>query len=328
MSIALRHAWLQKHESPAASRGEFHWYPPDLDRELRASLVERARGLEPPAVLWELAPGRVAWAQVFAATAPTDGRRYTGLVVTIAEASGASLAALLAEMETPPAAPWLPDTSAASVRSVAASQRELAAIARGLLAGGTRCVEDPGRPGLHHEIARVERLLPATLTRGVRTGVWARGAAPEPDRVSRLVAEACAVPTSRAAQAWSLLVELATAGERTVDELVAEVDLAADPLVPAERAVIGPTRDLATTLHAWGRGRLDAMPTAPTLADRLADAVVRRALAELLDGRDPARAIAEARWHALLPAAQRTELLRRIAQRATTLRPLVEVSHA
>jgi hypothetical protein len=71
-----RHAWLQKHPSPLTSDGEFHWYPdvPQVgDRELRAGLVERVRGIEPPAVLWQLERGRVAWGQVFSATAPLDG---------------------------------------------------------------------------------------------------------------------------------------------------------------------------------------------------------------------------------------------------------------
>ncbi|HSJ99867.1 MAG TPA: hypothetical protein VK932_01455, partial [Kofleriaceae bacterium] len=106
MRIAIRHAWLQKHPSPAAARGEFHWYPPDGDRELRASFVERSRGIEAPAVLWQLAPGRVSWARVFAATAPIDGRRYVGLVLTTAEAEGASPADLLEALEVPEAAPW------------------------------------------------------------------------------------------------------------------------------------------------------------------------------------------------------------------------------
>ncbi len=30
--IVQRDAWLQKHPSPVASRGEFHWYPDGVDR--------------------------------------------------------------------------------------------------------------------------------------------------------------------------------------------------------------------------------------------------------------------------------------------------------
>src|SRR5262245_2166376 len=106
MTIAIRHAWLQKHPSPAASRGEFHWYPPEEDRELRASFVERSRGVDAPAVLWQLAPGRASWARMFAATAPVDGRRYVGMVLTIAEGERAEPAELLEALEVPEAAPW------------------------------------------------------------------------------------------------------------------------------------------------------------------------------------------------------------------------------
>ena len=65
--IVVRHAWLQKHPSPAANSGEFHWYPVGGDRDLRAELAERGHGIEPPAVLWGLAPGRVVWARAFGA---------------------------------------------------------------------------------------------------------------------------------------------------------------------------------------------------------------------------------------------------------------------
>jgi hypothetical protein len=71
----IRHTWLQKHPSHLASSGEFHWYPDTGDRELQASFVERVRGIEPPAVLWQLERDRVAWGQVFSAVAPTDGAR-------------------------------------------------------------------------------------------------------------------------------------------------------------------------------------------------------------------------------------------------------------
>jgi hypothetical protein len=104
-----RHAWLQKHPTPLATRGEFHWYPaaPEpADRELRASFVERVRGIEPPAVLWQLEAGRVAWGQVFSAIAPTDGRRYVGLVLSIIEGDGLP-ADLLAMLVPPAAAPWV-----------------------------------------------------------------------------------------------------------------------------------------------------------------------------------------------------------------------------
>jgi hypothetical protein len=56
---------------------------------------------------------------------------------------------------------------------------------------------------------------------------------------------------------------------------------------------------------------------------RLADAVALRVLARLVDGSDERVAVAEARWHALLPAARRQTLLDTVAHRAVSLRPLV-----
>lgn len=396
MKLAIRNAWLQKHPSPAATRGEFHWYPAEGDRELRTSFVERARGVDAPAVLWQLAPGRVSWARVFAAIAPDDGRRYAGMVLTIAEAAGATVEELLEALEVPEAAPWSEAVSAArgaaedaavstedaaggaevmrdagrgagvsamdvsrrrarvrrwSARDAAAtagaidtasagelggdgrvSEGEIAAIARALLAGGDAGLAEPDRAELPRLVASVERWMPADAKRRTRAGAWRIGSAsPAMDRVAGLVAAAWHDPASRAAQAWTLLCELAAAKERTVDEIAGELGAADQPvavLTDAERAALGEARDFAATLHAWGRGRLDAVASASTLASRLADAVALRVLARLVDGRDPRAPIAEARWHALLPASRRSMLLDAVARRAASLRSLVEVSHA
>lgn len=343
MTIAIRHAWLQKHPTPAATRGEFHWFPADGDRELRSSYVERMRGLEAPAVLWQLAPGRASWAQLFAATAPIDGRRYAGLVLTIAERDGASAGELLAALELPRAAPWEGEPAAEPGAEARGrpdpSDGEVARIARALLSGGEGLVGDPTGRAFVERVASVERWLPAAVCGRPRAGAWRTGCAPAaPDRVAELVAEVWRDRASRGGQAWRLLCELAAARGRSVDEVAAELDLAdaMSALTEAERAAIGGAndaakggasrapRDFAATLHAWGRGRLDASPTAATLPARLADAVALRALACLVTGRDPAAAIAEARWHALLPAARRTALLDAVSSRAASLRPLIE----
>ncbi len=378
--ISIRHAWLQKHPSPAAERGEFHWYPQGDDRELRASFVERSRGVDAPAVLWQLAPGRVSWARVFAATAPVDGRRYVGLVLTTVEAEGVAAAELLEVLEAPEAAPWTeasepghtiaappPDrrlararrwsargTAAAAVddgvpvraeeagggraaaalggRADAGSPAEVAAIARALLGGGDAALAEPDRADLPRLAASVERWMPPSVVARPRVGAWRTGAAPQaPDRVAGLIAAAWRDPGSRAAQAWALLCELAAARERTVDETAAELAAIEQPaaaLTDAERAVVGEPPDFAATLHAWGRGRLDAVPGAATLPARLAGVVALRVLASLIADRDPRGAIAEARWHALLPAARRAVLLEEVARRAASLRALVEVPHA
>ena len=362
MTFAIRHAWLQKHPSPAAARGEFHWYPLEGDRELRASFVERSRGVDAPAVLWQLAPGRVSWARVFAATAPIDGRRYVGLALTTAEDEAATAAELLEALEVPAAAPWSESSEAGEPRRViaatavdrrlararrwstreamavvgdageAATPAEVALIARALLGGGDAMLAASDRADLPRLVASVERCMPPRVAERPRSGAWRTGAAGHaPDRVAGLIAEAWRDPRSRAAQAWALLCDLAAAKERGVDEIAAEVAAAEQPvaaLTDAERAVLGEARDFASTLHAWGRGRLDAVASAGTLPARLADAVALRVLARLIADRDPRGAIAEARWHALLPAPRRAVLLDTVVRRAASLRALVEVHDA
>jgi hypothetical protein len=343
MTIEIRHAWLQKHPSPVARGGEFHWYPPDGDRELRTSFVERSRGIDAPAVLWQLAPGRVSWARVFAATAPIDGRRYVGLVLTTAEDEAATAADLLEALEVPAAAPWTEssepgrtvaaDAGAAAEVAAIGAAAEVAAIARALLGGGDAVLAEPERPDLPRLVASVERWLPPAIAGRSRRGAWRRGAAPQaPDRVAGLLAAAWADPGSRAARAWTLLCELAAAQARTVDELAAELAAAEQPataaLTDAERAVLGEARDFAGVLHAWGRGRLDGVASAASLPARLAEVLALRVLACLMADRDPRGPIAEARWHALLPAARREVLLDTVVRRAASLRALVEVPHA
>jgi hypothetical protein len=383
----------------------------------------------------------VSWARVFAATAPVDGRRYTGLVLSIAECEGATPAELLEALEVPEAGPWsdgdAPRRVAASAdRRRARAQRwsardvgamghdedsdfagdavaagppraaivpgedakeaklavaadaiaprgaelaaargagelrgpklaavvlassrwgsggesgddrrtdtgamtegagmaEVAAIARALLGGGDALLAGPDREGLPRLVASVERWMPPMVTGKPRWGAWRTGTAPQvPDRVARLVAAGWLDPGSRAARGWTLLCELAATRERTLDELVGELGATEQPaaaLTEAERAAVGEARDFAATLHAWGRGRLDASASAATLPARLADGVALRVLACLMADRDPRRPIAEARWHALLPAARRTMLLDTVVRRAASLRALVEVSHA
>jgi hypothetical protein len=149
--------------------------------------------------------------------------------------------------------------------------------------------------------------------------------------VAALIAAAWREPRSRAAQAWHLLCELAEARGSGVDEIVAELAASEQPaaaLTDAERATLGEIRDFVATLHAWGRGRLDGGASAATLTERLAEGVAMRMLACLLADREPSGPIAEARWHALLPAARRAGLLDALVRRAACLRAFVEVPHA
>jgi len=329
--ITLRHAWLQKHPSPVAASGEFHWYPREGDRELRSELVERVQGLEPPAVLWELTPGRVVWARSFAAIA-ADGRRYVGLVVTIAEGL-ANPCDLLCALEVPPAAPWtsnaLETLGHAAVLELPgpaelAARTDLAAIARGLLSSGPQRLTDPSAGELPLIVAAIERQLPESLTPKRRRGAWLldEDRAVAFDRIAELLVAAARTPISDGARAWRLLCDLAETRRQAPDLVVA-----ADPLTGEERTITA-TQDLVAQLHAWGRGRFDLCPTAGSLLDRLADAVALRVLAEFERGGDPRRPIAEARWYSLLPARRRDSLLTTLVTRAGSLRSLVETTHA
>lgn len=346
-ALVVRHAWLQKHPSPGATRGEFHWYPEAADRELRAGFVERVRGVEAPAVLWQLEAGRVAWGQVFAAKAPTDGRRYVGLVLTTVEGAR-SAPELLAAIEAPPPAPWQEGVATdgaarpAAIRELVASRAtrgDEAGVVRALLSGGAAAVADPTRADLALWVASIARIVPDGGAR--RCGVLVTGASRGGDRVAELAATAWREPGSRAASAWALLGELARARGETVDDVgaaLAGID-AARALTDDERAVLderGEARQLARgasgsvleVLHAWGRGTLDRSVTAETLPARLADLVALRVLARLAAGEDAGAAIAEARWHALLPAQRRTALLAAVAARTASLRGLVEALDA
>lgn len=341
-----RHAWLQKHPSPLAARGEFHWFPDAgaahrVDRELRAGFVERVRGVEPPAVLWQFERGRVAWGQVFSATAPLDGRRYVGLVLSVVEGDR-PVADLLAAISPPPPAPWGEGAAiesrdrALAVQELAAQRRaargDAPAVVRALLSGGAARIDDPASPELPAWIASLERTLPEAPAKP-RSGVWSTAAASGVrDRVAELAVAGWREPGSRAAQAWTLLCELAAVRGESIDRVGAALDaaetgdapLARTVLLDGERGDVAGCASVVDVLHAWGRGRLDRSSAAGTLPGRLADLVALRALNRLAAGHDAERAIAEARWYALLSAERRHTLLAAIAQRTASLRALVD----
>lgn len=308
--MRTRRAWLQKHPTPAASGGEFHWYG-DGDgansdnRALQARFAERLAGQAAPAMLWEHAPGCVAWARTFAAVAPHDGRRYVGLALVVVDAAGAAPASLLAELDAPRGAPWPGDAN--EIGEVGGGL-DVAVAARALLDGASAAAGDASP----RSIAAIEAVLPAPVTATIRRGAWLDGApAALDDRVAALVAAAVTAPRSRAATAWRALRELAAATGRDVDAL------ARDAVAPAPR-----DRAWLDTLHRWGRGRGGAA------AHDLADRAALRAIACLAAGRHPAPAIAEVRWRALLPARERAQLLAMIARRVPALSALVEVRRA
>jgi len=161
--------------------------------------------------------------------------------------------------------------------------------------------------------------------------VW-NTVAPRPvgrDRGAELAAAAWREPGSRAARGWMLLGELAAARGESIDQVGAALEAvdAIAALTAAERAEVAGCRSVVDVLHAWGRGRLDRSPSAASLPARLADLIALRVLARLAAGDDPGDAIAEARWHALLPAPRRASLLAAVAQRTSSLCAVVEAHH-
>lgn len=379
-SLTLRHAWLQKHPSPTTSTGEFHWHNGDglnfrystrgssptipvaslgtvstsASSELRLSLVDRLRGVVPPTALWQLAPGRVVWAQVFAATAPSDGRRYCGLAVTIAEAPGATAAELLASMLVPPAAPWSGEPTEREVVWMPAAPVALsptqrahrdtvlplpAGVVRALISGGVATVADPARPDLPAWIASLEAWLPPTIASRPRQGEWRGDTVDGTDVVDPVAAALLAawcppggMSAPRTRRAWAILTELAAYRGRSLDDVTDELDgsLAA-ALTDDERARVPPRdgsarmADWVHAIHHWGRGRLDdAASGSASRIDRLADLIVARVLDDHARGPSERRAIDHVRWHALLPAARRRELLTAVIARAPSIGELID----
>jgi hypothetical protein len=362
-SLRLRHAWLQKHPSPTASTGEFHWHnidrslgtvshlsPDDLG-ELRLALVDRLRGVAPPAALWQLAPGRVVWAQVFAATAPSDGRRYCGLAVTIAEAPGATAAELLASMLVPPAAPWSGEATErevvwmpaapAALSSTQRAHRDAvlpapAQVVRVLISGGVAAVADPARPDLPAWVASLEAWLPSTITSRPRQGEW-RGGIPRvadaADPVTAALLAAWCPPdgmtAARTRRAWAILTELAASSGRGLDDTAERLSgdvaraLSADERARLPVASGARIDDWVHAIHHWGRGRLDGADDGSRV-DRLADLVIARVLDDHAAGRNERAAVDHVRWHALLPAARRRALLAAMVARAPSIAELID----
>jgi hypothetical protein len=291
----IRRAWLQKHPTPAARGGEFHWYPADGDRELRAGLVEQLAGTGREVVLWQVMPTRVVWARTFGAVAPGDRRRYTGLAVAIAEGCGGP-GALLARLVPSRGEPWHDGLTEPARPSAHRALPDPAAVARALIAGGAAAVGSLDDPGLPRVVGAIERRMPASVVARARRGSWQEGSAA---RVRDRVAELAIAPSSTsAARAWRLLCELA-GSEGDLDALA----------VASERDDSAWT----DTLNAWGRGRLICDVGA------LAERVGLRAFAALAAGDDVTRAVAEVRWYALLPRARRRELIAAVARRAPSL---------
>jgi hypothetical protein len=91
-------------------------------------------------------------------------------------------------------------------------------------------------------------------------------------------------------------------------------------LTADERALLGEPLAWPRVVNAWGRGKLRA----DDAADRLADGLAARVIAELARAGDARTAIADVRWHALLPAGRRAELFATLARRTASLTEVID----
>jgi hypothetical protein len=176
--LEVSHAWLQKHPTPVAGGGEFHWYPGageggGIDARLRGRVVEQVQGLTAPSVWWELAPGQVIWASVFSAISPGDSRPYRGVALCVVRGD-APAEALLARMVPAPPRPWQAEppsiTAAGEAEAHALSMRDAARLARAMLRGGAAAVSHPHQAALPARLAELMKLLPAEIAESPKSG--------------------------------------------------------------------------------------------------------------------------------------------------------------
>jgi hypothetical protein len=300
----VRRSWLQKHDSPAAENGEFHWYPQDGDRELRARLAARLSAIEPNAAYVELELGRVVWARSFAAIAPRDGRSYVGVDVLCHERAATPWWELLAALALSEAGPCSRAGAPLTARSSPSGRGEPRIddereAARLLLDGGSGRVEAPGDAAWPRWLARLGDTLGAGSSAHTFTLVTGSSAV-APHVAAKLLVDARRNPRTLAGRAWRVARELAAHGG-AVDEVLARAQTA------------NPTHALGRRINAWGRGRL-AMSS-----DQVADDVALCALGHMLAGGDAHEVFEEARWYALLPHDRRTALFTALARRASAL---------
>lgn len=300
--VEVRHAWLQKHATPAAQDGRFHWFPEsdEPDAALRRWVVEQTQGLTAPAVWWELSAGQLVWAALFSATA--EDRPYRGIALSVAR--GAAPAHELWRALTPPAPGPYQRVEARPAESTPARRR---ALAHALLRGGTTEVPEPSAPDTPRSFAALELLLgerAAPHRRGVLRAGEPSASADELGDLLSAVHDAPGDPCLRLT--WRVLGELSRARGVSLDQVLGE-------------RCDEPAAHWLDRLHTWGRGHdAAALAEAPALATALA----RRALAELLAGRGAGATLAAARWQALLPAAPRAALWSALAACSPSLASL------
>ncbi len=297
--IEVRHAWLQKHATPGAQDGRFHWFPESDadDAALRRWVVEQTQGLTAPAVWWELSEGQLVWAALFSATA--EDRPYRGIALCVARGA-APAHELWRALAPPPPGPY----QSLVVSPAEPSPARRRALARALLRGGPSDVPAPSDPDTPTLFAALEHLLGANAPAHRRGVLRAGTPSSSVDELADLLLAVHDAPTDPELRlAWRVLGELARARGVSLDQILRE-------------RCEEPAARWLDRLHTWGRGHdAAALARAPELAATLA----RRALAELLAGHGAGATLAAARWQALLPAAPRAALWSALASCAPSL---------
>jgi hypothetical protein len=339
MRARIAREWLQKHPTPRAADGDFHWYPGAFDA---GALAAEAGG---ELTVW-LAPGRVACARRFHDVAPADGRRYAGLAVVIASARDMSAAALLGAASIPVAAPWAGQgTSDDAIVVEPAPLSPAASPSTALVAAAWRGGTAPMIAADLATLAAIDTWLPDDVRRAPRRIVFEPAAPSVPATAPAARDSACAwlaaaigargAALDRARDAWRMVGALAAVEGKTLGEtfeLLGALDrawssapalrehlAAAGIAVPARAHAADAATQWTRVLHAWGRGWL-----APTTRDALAALIVQRAVADQLAAHAPDGWRRALRWESLLPHAAAEDLERRALTRLPTL---AEVRH-
>jgi len=293
MRVKVQREWLQKHPTPRASGGDFHWYPGEVDADLRAEIAAGASGEH---TVW-IAPGSVIVARVFRETAPGDGRSYAGLAVAIAEVAP----------PVPEARPWDRDSL-----SQAFDANPLEPMARTDASDGAASAVWAGgvsRAATPAQLAALDTWLPNDVRVRRRRIVIDPSAAEEVRGAGRWLARAA---RTRGRQPWGAAIARAKVERRALGDFLDDLDAlerawsdaatlrgylaGAGVRVTSRDHVEGDgAHQWARALHAWGRGRVGPR-----------EAVVRvLARRVLID----ARANEVVRYQALLPHALADELI-------------------
>lgn len=272
----MRVEWLQKHPTPAARGGDFHWYPGAVDAGLRAEIAAGAAGA---LTIW-VAPERVVVARRFAAVAPADDRPYHGLAVVVADGP-------LAAVPVPAPSPW-----PGELPPPAPLRGELsAALVAAAWHGGTAPAVDVD--GVPARLAALDPWLPAAARAARRRIVLDDVAIPPPPPAAAWLARALALggaARERALATWTALQSLPSSLDDTfaaVAELAAAFASAAALRDHLARAGVHVPRRLhadasaadqwSLVLHGFGRGLVAA-----SARDALAAILARRVLADHL----------------------------------------------